>query len=655
VRGPAKRAALALALAAGATAALAKPHTVEELRRPPVVRDAALSRDGKQLALVGQFGGDREYVVILDAGRIDDPSATRKFAIGQEGVHKPLWVMWANDHRLLVAMQVGTDAWPYLVSGRQVQAIDVDGGRPVTLFADTPIGARFGLNLSQVVDVTPDDPDHIVMAAWNRDRTDLFQVDVNTGTATPIARGRSNTVGWETEDGAPALRYDVNRRGTEMTIYGRDAEDPEDWSRITKIRIREVIREWEFAGDAPGAGRIYVRARHGVADTQNIVEFDLRTRGMGAVVAEVPGFDMDEAFAIDGSYAGATYVGDTIMYLLNDARLQVHWNAVRRYFKEGANVRILEVDRDRKRMLLFVDGPRAPGDFYLYDVDRAKLEFIASDRPWIEPDKLAEVEVLKSPMRDGTTITSYLTKPAGDGPMPLVVMPHGGPEVRDSIGFDPEAQAFAAQGWLVLQPNFRGSGGYGHKFAEAGYRQWAKRMQDDVTDAVQDLVRRGVADPKRIAIHGTSYGGYAALMGAVVTPDLYCAAVSRAGPGDLPAMMDYVRHEDGPDSENYRYWLASMGDPKADGAALEAASPRLRAAEIRVPVLLLHGADDEIVPPAQSREMKKALEKAGKSVRYIEYAGQAHGGWDSGSETRQIEDSIAFLKPFLDEPPNEAP
>jgi dienelactone hydrolase len=655
VRRLAQRAALALALAAGATAAPAKPHSVEELRRPPVVRDAALSRDGKQLALVGQFGGDREVVVILDTAHIGEPGAARKFAVGENDLYKPLWVMWANDSRLLVAVQVGEDAWPYLVAGRQVLAMDLDGGHAVALFSDTPLGARFGLNLSRVVDLTPDDPDHVIMAAWNRGCTDLFQVDVNTGTATPIARGRSSTFGWETENGMPALRYDLNRRGTEMTIYGRDAEDPEDWSKITKIRIREVIREWEFAGDAPGAGRIYVRARHGDGDTQNIVEYDLRTRALGAVVAEVPGFDMDEAFAIDGTYAGATYVGDTTTYVLTDPRLQGHWNGVRKYFKDAANVRIFDVDRDRKHMLLLVEGPRMPGDFYLYDFEKAKLQFIASDRPWLEPDNLADVEVLKSPMRDGTTITSYLTKPAGDGPMPLVVMPHGGPEMRDSIGFDPEAQAFAAQGWLVLQPNFRGSGGYGHRFAEAGYRQWAKRMQDDVTDAVQDLVKRGVADPKRIAIHGTSYGGYAALAGAVATPDLYRAAVSRAGPADLLDMMAYVKREDGSDSENYRYWLESIGDPKADEAALEAASPRLHAAEIRIPVLLLHGADDEIVPPAQSRDMKKALEKAGKSVKYIEYPGQAHGGWDAGVETRQIEDSIAFLKPFLDNPSNEAP
>lgn len=621
--------------------------TVEELLRPSVIRDMALSRDGKRLAIVGQFGDKRDIVAILETGRLADPAGVHKFTIGTEGVHKPLWVNWANDTRLLVAMQVGVHGG-FMVAGRQVQAMDTDGGNAVTLFSDTPIGARFGLNLSRVVDITPDDPDHIVMAAWNRDSTDLFQVNVQTGVATPVAHGRYNTVGWETEGGRPALRYDVNRRGTELSIYGRDADDPEDWSRITKVRMEDVTRDWEFAGDAPGLGRIFVRGRRDGADTQAIHEYDLRTRTPGAVVAQVPGYDMRRAFAIDGEYAGAYYIEDTRTYLLKDERLQGHWNAVQRYFEGRANVRIVEVDKERTRMLLHVEGPRAPGDYYLYDLARKNLDFIASDRPWLEPERLAVVEVLKSPMRDGTTITSYLTRPnQGSGPLPLIVMPHGGPEQRDSIDFDPLAQAFAAQGWLVLQPNFRGSGGYGKSFADAGHRQWARRMQDDVTDATVDLIARGVAEPKRIAIYGASYGGYAALMGAVVTPDLYRAAISLAGVANLPDMMAYVRREDGEDAATYQYWLKSIGDPKLDRAALEGASPALRAPEIRVPVLLLHGALDEIVPPSQSKDMKETLEEAGKSVKYIEFPGQAHGGWDTESEIRQIDEVIAFLRPLL--------
>ena len=623
------------------------PHTVEELLRPPVVRDVSLSPDGKRLAIAGKFGSDRDIIAVIEIDRFSEPDAVRKFSIGKEGWHSPLWVLWANDRRLLVGLQVGVDAY-FLVAGRQVEAIDADGGNPVALFTDAPIGARYGLDLSRVVDITPDDPDHVIMAAWNRDTNDLFKVNVNTGVATHLVRGRYNTIGWETEGGRPALRYDVNRRGTELSVYGRDVEDPEDWARIVKIRLEDIVREWEYAGDAPGIGKIFVRARRDGADTQNIYEYDLRTKSSGEIVAQAPGFDMSRAFAINGEYAGAVYVADTTTYVLKDPALQGHWNAMRRYFRDQANVRIVEIDRNRTRMLLHVAGPQAPGDHYFYDMATKNLTFIASDMPWLEPERLATVEVLKSPMRDGTAITSYLTRPNGAaGVLPLVVVPHGGPEQRDSIDYDPLAQSFAAQGWLVLQPNFRGSSGYGQRFAEAGYRQWAKRMQDDVTDAVNDLVRRGVADPERIAIYGASYGGYAALMGAVVTPGLYKAAVSLAGVSDLRELISYVRREDGDDAETYRYWLKSIGDPKADKEAIDAVSPRHRAAEINIPVLLMHGTEDGIVPDRQSELMQKALEKAGKSVRYLPFPGEPHSRWSTKSEIRQIEEAIAFLKPVL--------
>lgn len=645
---PARTCAVFLAFLTCLARAQAPAHTVEELLRPPVVRDVSLSPDGERLAIAGKFGGDQDVVAIADIDRFDEPGSIRKFSIGKDGWHSPLWVMWANDKRLLVGVRVGVDAH-FLVAGRQVQAIDPDGGNPVVLFADAPIGARYGLDLSRVVDLTPADPEHVIMAAWNRDTNDLFQVNVNTGIATHMTRGRYNTLGWETEDGQPALRYDINRRGTELSIYGHDAADPEDWSRIARIRLEDVVREWEYAGNAPGVGRIFVRARRDGADTRNIYEYDLRNRTIGEVVAQAPGFDMNQAFAIGGEFAGSTYVADTMTYQLKDPQLQSHWNGMRKYFKDLANVRIVEIDKGRTRMLLHVVGPQSPGDYYFYDIARTNLTFIASDMPWLEPERLADVEVLKSPMRDGAAITSYLTRPQGaSGPLPLVVMPHGGPEMRDAVDFNPLAQAFAAQGWLVLQPNFRGSSGYGQRFAEAGYRQWAKRMQDDVTDAVNDLIKRGIADPKRIAIYGASYGGYAALMGAVETPELYRAVVSLAGVTDLRDLIAFVRKEDGDDAESYRYVLRSIGDPKDDKAALDAISPRYRAAEIQVPVLLMHGTADEIVPHRQSEAMQKALQKAGKMVHYVEFPGQTHDDWSTKDEIRQIEEAIAFLKPMLD-------
>ncbi len=639
--------ALAFAAWLAATPARADPHTVEELLRARVVRDVSLSPDGKRLAVAGKFGDARDVIAVIDIDRMDEPDGVHKFVIGKEGWHWPLWVMWANDRRLLVGLRVGFDA-PHLVAGRQVEAIDPDGSHPVEMFAGTPLGARYGLDLSQLVDLVPSDPDHVIMAAWNRDSNDLFRVDVNSGTAELIARGRYGTIGWETEGGRPALRYDINRRGTVVSIHGRTGDAEDDWSPIAKIRREEVGSEWEYAGDAPGIGEILVRMRRDGSDTQNIYRYDLRSKTTGEIVAQTPGFDMDSAIAIGGEFAGASYVADVTTYLLNDSVLQKHWDGIRRYFKDRANVRIVEIDRAHTEMLIHVVGPQSPGDYYLYDLAKANLRFVTSDMPWLDPERLATVEVLDSPMRDGTHITSYLTRPAGaTGSLPLVVMPHGGPERRDYVTYDPIAQSFAAQGWLVLQPNFRGSSGYGLAFAEAGHRQWSKRMQDDVTDAVNDLVRQEIADPRRIAIYGASYGGYAALMGAIVTPRLYRAAVSVAGVSDPLEFIDYVRSEDGSDAESTLYWIKAIGDPKADRAAIEAISPRHRAAEVAVPVLLMHGSADDIVPAKQSRAMQKALEKAGKPVSYFEFDGEGHSGWSTRNEIAQVEKAIAFLKPLL--------
>ncbi|MBX3704083.1 MAG: S9 family peptidase [Steroidobacteraceae bacterium] len=624
------------------------PHSVEELLRATAIRDVALSPDGERLAIAGRFGDSRDVVAVLDLDRFDQPDGVRKLAIGREGWHTPLWVMWASDKRLLVGLRVGIDSG-YLVAGRQVQAIDPDGGNSIELFAGAKFGARRGLDLSRVVDLTPQDPDHVVMAAWNRNTYDLFRVDVRDGRATLMTRGRASTIGWETESGDAALRYDVNRRGTEVRIHGRDADDPEDWSLVARIRREDVLGEWSYAGDAPGAGRIYVRSRRDGADTYDIHLYDLRSKSFGEAVARGPGYDLSRAFSIDGEYAGAVWVADTVTYQLRDPALQSHWNGMDRYFRGQANVRIAGIDRGRRRMLLHVVGPQAPGDHYFYDFAARNLTFIASDRPWLEPERLAQAEVVRSPMRDGTSITSYLTRPNGrSGPLPLVLMPHGGPEMRDQLTFDPLAQAFAAQGWLVLQPNFRGSSGYGRRFAEAGHRQWAIRMQDDLTDALDDLVKRGIADPGRVAIYGASYGGYAALMGAILTPERYRGAVSLAGVSDLRGMIAHVRREDGEDSMTYRYWLKSIGDPKADRAALDAASPLHRASEVGIPVLLMHGSADEVVPVAQSRQLKKVLEKAGKRVTYVEFPNAPHGEWNTKDEIRQIEEAIAFLRPLLD-------
>ncbi|HEY1427211.1 MAG TPA: alpha/beta fold hydrolase, partial [Caulobacteraceae bacterium] len=234
------------------------------------------------------------------------------------------------------------------------------------------------------------------------------------------------------------------------------------------------------------------------------------------------------------------------------------------------------------------------------------------------------------------------------GPRPLVVMPHGGPELRDNYDFDLFAQAFAAQGWMVLQPNFRGSGGYGRAFAQAGHKHWQDLMQADIEDAADQVIASGRVDRKRVAIWGASYGGYAALMGAVRRPDFYRCAVSLAGVTNLATMLAFDRRQD-PDGMIYAYEIVRVGDPKTDAALIASESPVNHASAITTPVLLLQGTKDKVVDPGQAREMAAALKAAGKTCSYVELPGAGHhlNEWDEKTTKTILQTSVDFIAKAL--------
>lgn len=640
---------------------LSAPHTVDELLKEPRVRGADLSPDGARIALAFRSDDQAGDVIgVIQTARLGQADAVTRFALGEKEIVAVDWLRWATPSRLLIGIRL-TARVPAMSSkkkgmplGSRVYSVNFDGSDPVVLFSNASNAQRYAFNLARVVDAPENDPQHVIMPGWTGVSYDLFRVNILTGTATRTVQGNGNTVGWDAENGHAALRYDMNGRGTVVSVYGRVGEQG-DWSLLTSYKRKEDKLDWKYVGDAPGAGQIYVRTRRQESDTEAIYRYNIATKTFEDLVASAPGFDMHDALTVNGKYLGASYIADRLTYILADAQQQKHLSGIDAYFHREANVHIVAADRTGGRLLLYVIGPKAPGDYYFYDVERANLQFLMSARPWLEPERLSPVESRKSPTRDGAEITTYLTWPSDRRTnLPVIVMPHGGPELRDSIGFDAFAQAFAAQGWLVVQPNFRGSGGYGKAFAQAGHRQWSARMQDDMTDAVNDLIGKGIADRARIVIYGASYGGYAALAGAIVTPDLYQAAVSQSGVSDLIEMLAWQRNEDGADSESYAYWVDLIGDPKKDAAPLRAASPRLRAAEVRIPVLLIHGARDGIVPIEQSQMMERALEKSGKKVRMITYNSEDHRGWSYENEVRALHEIIAFFRPHLAPPATDS-
>jgi dipeptidyl aminopeptidase/acylaminoacyl peptidase len=303
-------------------------------------------------------------------------------------------------------------------------------------------------------------------------------------------------------------------------------------------------------------------------------------------------------------------------------------------------------------MLLYADGGAQPGRYMLFDRAAKKLTQVARSRPEIDARDIAEVVTIEYKARDGLKIPGIITWPTNvpadqRKKLPLVVMPHGGPESYDSVGFDWLAQFLANEGYMVLQPNFRGSSGFGAAFAEAGYHEWGRKMQDDITDGVKATQTVGWSDPARTCIFGWSYGGYAALAGGATTPDIYKCVAAIAGPSDLRAMLGWEKRERGADSTAYAYWSRVIGDPDADKEAIDAVSPARLAAQFKAPVLLIHGTEDRIVDPAQSDKMESALKAAGKQVTYIRIKGDDHGLVNPDSRKTALTALSEFLAKYL--------
>lgn len=278
-----------------------------------------------------------------------------------------------------------------------------------------------------------------------------------------------------------------------------------------------------------------------------------------------------------------------------------------------------------KRLLVFSYSDTNPGQWYQLEIPAMSMRYLGSQIPNVDSSKERPMQIRTYKARDGMRIPAYLTLPEKiDSPQPTIVMIHGGPTERDHWGWDREVQILAGSGYVVFQPQFRGSDGFGRKFREAGYGQWGLAMQDDITDGVEYLIKEGIADPKRIRIYGASYGGYAALWGLVKTPDLYRCGVSFAGVSDIEFM--FHDRSDRNSSKAVRELMRfHIGDAKLDRAQFDAVSPLKHADQIKAPILLMHGTADERVPISHSRKMLAALQENKKTYEWQEFEDERHG------------------------------
>lgn len=343
---------------------------------------------------------------------------------------------------------------------------------------------------------------------------------------------------------------------------------------------------------------------------------------------------------------GTLRVADTYQYKFFDPEEQKHWDALMRAFK-GENVELRSWSADRKQIIIRVDGEQHGSSYFLVDLASLRAEFLAPAYNDIQPADVNEVRVVSYKAADGTPIFGYLTLPKGhtDKNLPLVVLPHGGPAARDMPGFDWWSQGIASAGYAVFQPQFRGSDGFGWKFLSAGFGEWGRKMQTDLSDGVRYLAAAGTIDPKRVCIVGGSYGGYAALAGPTLDKGVYRCAVSVAGISDLGDFLRWrARRDRSDDDRTQRYWDRFMDASGPDDPKLKQISPIDHLDNVDVPILLIHGRDDTVVPLQQSIEMADALNAAHKPVTFIKLDGEDH--WLSRPETRlqMLQATVKFLQ-----------
>ena len=335
-----------------------------------------------------------------------------------------------------------------------------------------------------------------------------------------------------------------------------------------------------------------------------------------------------------------------VRYEFLDPQAAQRWQAVERAFS-GRAPELVSWNDALSRVVVFTDTAEA-GQYQLVDFDRGEADILVDAYPAIAPGQVGAVRAIQYPAGDGLGIPGYLTLPPGvtePSGLPLVVLAHGGPASEDVAGFDWWAQALASRGYAVLQANFRGSTGQGRAFLEAGYGEWGRKMQTDLSDGVRWLAAEGIIDPGRVCIVGASYGGYAAMAGLTLDSGVYRCGVSVAGVSDLRRMVNWeARLESHSDSQTVRYWNRFMGAARLNDRALDALSPAYLAASVDGPLLLIHGRDDTVVPIEQSRVMAEALRRAGKPVEFVELTGEDR--WLSRSATRRqmLAETVRFLE-----------
>lgn len=617
---------------------------VEDFARHPTLSMPRLSPDGKYLAVRWDDGSSHALIVY----RVDDMSRPASM-LRMPRYELPAGITWVSPTRLVIekGKQYGSIDRPFLTG--EIIATDVDGKHQDYLYGhQVQSGSRAASRGTDrgwgTVDGVPEHADgHFYMTAmpWSSpEHSYLYDVDASANTRHLIGDiGEGDMRFMIGADGQAHYAYGRNERFDYVVYHRQDGR----WRPLTAQQVGGTFAPIGFAHDHR---RVYAMYAPG-SGPASLVEQDengghrkvLAAAGFGQVggIEWTPLPRRPFATIRDSGVPQPGYIDPE----LPAARLH---RALALTFP-GQYVHFVDYSEDGGQLLFSVASDRTPGAYFLIDTHSHKVRKLFDVAPWIDPARMAERRPLRFQASDGTELEAILTLPPGrpGTHLPMVLMPHGGPiGVRDDWFYDSDAQFLASRGYLVLQVNYRGSGGRGEGFQRAGYLTWGTRIQQDLIDGVGWAVARGYADPDRVCVYGGSFGGYSALMAVIRAPGMFKCAVGYAGIYDLRMM--YGKGDIRQSRSGRSYLAAVVG---RDDAELDANSPAKLADKITVPVLLVHGEDDNRAPFAQARAMRAALDAAHKPYQWMSKPGEGHGFYDEKNRVDFYNALQAFLEKHI--------
>ena len=582
----------------------------------PEIAGAQLSPNGKYIAFLKPWKDTRNVYV----KSVDEPFSAARL-LTTETKRPVAGYFWSWDTKyILYAKDNGGD------ENFNVYAVDPTA-KPADGADAPPSRDMTGLKgiRVEIIDIPKNDPDTIYIGLNDRDKAwhDLYKLKLSTGEKTLVRKNTERITGWS---------FDLagNLRLATRSAENGDTEvlrvDPDKFTKIYSCNVFESCGPVQFQKDGK---RVYFETNKG-ADT-DLVSLTLLDPATGKT--ELVESDPQKRVDFGGArFSEATdelvltiYVDEHRRRYYRDKGFETDLKFLEGKFP-GKEVSIASDTRDEQTWLIAATSDTEPGETYLFDRKTRKLTLQFKVREKLPRESLAAMKAVKYKSSDGLEIPAYLTLPKGVAGknLPVLIIPHGGPWARDVWGYNPFAQFFANRGYAVLMPNFRGSTGYGKKFIDAGNKEWGRKMQDDITWGAKYLVAEGIADPKRLAIFGGSYGGYATLAGVTFTPDLYAAAIDYVGPSNLITLLESVP----PYWESIRkIFYERMGDPNTpEGKALlTERSPLTYANKIKTPLLVVQGANDPRVNKREADQIVIALRDRGYPVEYLVAPDEGHG------------------------------